>query len=321
MTIKITDRLPEIIVAGILMTAMIVLHGLTGIADIIFPEAFSLACGLVISPIIPWNCPRRAMIPLMVFGAFVGIGLNIFVPGPVYLRIIAGFVIVMATFEITRYFLAPMISAVILPVMLGTRTILYPVCVAVIITVLCLINFLLEKRSRSTAVPSVRKDFRPVHTLLIILIFAILCCLACFSGYIYLSAPPLIVIFYELCSEGCKAAAHPVKTVLSAALAACSGILVRFFIIYHTAFNCPYVAALLIAGVSLYILVIIIWRVSGVWLPPVGAIACLAIMIPSELLIYFAVEVISGIIIWVAAAGLVMANTGRIENVFLQQQQ
>jgi hypothetical protein len=44
-------------------------------------------------------------------------------------------------------------------------------------------------------------------------------------------------------------------------------------------------------------------------------------MIPSELLIYFAVEVISGIIIWVAAAGLVRANTGRIENVFLQQQQ
>ena len=97
------------------------------------------------------------MIPLMVFGAFVGIGLNIFVPGPVYLRIIAGFVIVMATFEITRYFLAPMISAVILPVMLGTRTILYPVCVAVIITVLCLINFYLKSVHVQPPYPSVRK--------------------------------------------------------------------------------------------------------------------------------------------------------------------
>ena len=104
------------------------------------------------------------MLALMCAGAVFGTAVNLLLPWPLWLRAPLGFLFCATLMNVAGADMTPVLSAAILPMVLGTREWAYPVAVAVLVSLVCagqVAPSALACTRRSTSAPSASPCARP----------------------------------------------------------------------------------------------------------------------------------------------------------------
>ncbi|EDV04376.1 MULTISPECIES: hypothetical protein [Bacteroides] len=122
-------KLTRYLISLIMILIMVGLAEWTDEKEILFPEMTALIIGLLIIDKRVWNVKRWQIILLMTLGAAVGICIVRYSPLPYVVNLCAAFAFAGASLLISRATLIPLISACVLPVLLHTESIVYPIAV------------------------------------------------------------------------------------------------------------------------------------------------------------------------------------------------
>ncbi|MCI7217894.1 hypothetical protein, partial [Parafannyhessea umbonata] len=220
-----------ILLAGVFVVAMVAAAGALRCPEVLFPETAAILCGAWIQPRQAWNVNRPRMIALMCTGAVFGTAVNLLLPWPLWLRAPLGFLFCATLMNVAGADMTPVLSAAILPMVLGTREWAYPVAVAVLVSLVCAGQVALEHLGLREKI-----DFRPFRlplrqTLLgwgrRFLVFCVLACPAFATGNAFLAVPPLLVAYTELTRPDMTLRLRPRRTWCTLALAAAIGCVAR----------------------------------------------------------------------------------------------
>lgn len=290
-----------ILLSGILVVCMCAAAELSGIDELLFPETAAILCGAWMQSRQAWNVDRPRMLALMGSAATFGLAANLLVPGPVWVRAVLGFAFCGLMMNLLGADMTPMLSAAILPVLLGTTSWVYPVTVVAIVSVVCVGQMLLERGGLREAV-----DFRPLRQPKARAlrewmrkwgVFALLSAPAYCSGNVFLAVPPLVVAFTELTRPDQSLRLRPMRVWGSLALASIVGSAARCAVEYAG------VPLALSAGAA-FVGLVLVWNGLRTWFPPAGAVALLALLVPFRGPWLYPLEVAAGAAVWVTAAEL-----------------
>ena len=120
-------KLTRYLISLVMILMMVGLAEWTNEKEILFPEMTTLIIGLLIIDKRVWNVKRWQIILLMTLGAAVGICIVRYSPLPYVVNLCAAFAFAGASLLISRATLIPLISACVLPVLLHTESIVYPI--------------------------------------------------------------------------------------------------------------------------------------------------------------------------------------------------
>lgn len=137
-------HIPSYILTILIIAIMVGASELLGEKEIIFPEIAAIATGLLIAPHRSWQVSRIKILILIGICSVLGLIISIYVPLPLWLKMSTAFIICQFIFIFSKTSFAPLISAAVLPVMLGTKSIIYPVA-AVLLTILILLGSIFLK--------------------------------------------------------------------------------------------------------------------------------------------------------------------------------
>ena len=122
-------KLTRYLISLMMILIMVGLAEWTNEKEILFPEMTALIIGLLIIDKRVWNVKRWQIILLMTLGAVAGICIVRYSPLPYVVNLCAAFAFAGASLLISRATLIPLISACVLPVLLHTESIVYPIAV------------------------------------------------------------------------------------------------------------------------------------------------------------------------------------------------
>lgn len=284
---------------------MVAVAALTGRWEVLFPETTAILCGAWIQPQQAWDVDRPRMLALMGAGSVAGVAANLWLPVPLVVRAPLGFAFVAAVMRALGADMTPMLSAVILPMLLGTTDWLYPIAVVAITCLICLGQVALERLGLRE--PIRFAPFRQPAAVALsgwgrrLLVFCLLALPAYALGQPFFAVPPLLVAFTELTRPTNSLRSRPLQGI---------GVLVAAALIGATA---RWAAdALAASGLgpwgyvwvtpAAYLLLVLAWDRLRTWLPPAGAVVLLALLAPVPNPAVYAVEVSAGACLWVAAA-------------------
>jgi hypothetical protein len=281
----------------VLMTATAeVLHE----KEIIFPEIAALVIGAWFVDCQPWKVNRIKLVVLMTLSAIVGISIVGFVPLPMFWQVVIGIAFTAVSLTVSKTTLVPMISACILPIYLGTTTIIYPLSVFIMALIIVLVqrffvdhNYL-ESVSYQPIVMSITEGL--LYYGKRIFVFLILAYWPISVGKVYLVAPPLIVTFIEFTNVKSKLRKQYYKIIGLVGIAAIIGSTSRIYL-YET-LGLSLTVCTLIIVVSL----LLIFSVFDIAFPPAGAIGMLPLILKSEGLLYYPILVVVGCYVLIVAA-------------------
>lgn len=114
------------------LTVMAVVAEITNQREIIFPEAGALCVGLWLMPKAVWNVRIRQVPLLLTAAALIGLGINLLLPVCFEVRFAVAFCTVALMLRMVRCNMFPVVSAAMLPVLIGTTSWVYPVSVLTI---------------------------------------------------------------------------------------------------------------------------------------------------------------------------------------------
>lgn len=303
----IQDRWLPILLSGVFVVLMCVAASAIGCDELLFPETCAILCGAWMQPRQAWNVDRPRMFVLMASGAVFGLLLNLLVPGPVWGRAVVGYAFAAAMMCALGADMTPMLSAVILPVLLGTRSWVYPAAVVAIVALIEGGQVLLERTGLRE--PVAYRVYRQTPRVALrewggrLGVFAVLSAPAYFTGNPFFAVPPLLVAYTELTRPDMTLRLRPVRAWAILALAGLIGGMGR---------NVVELAGLplpLVVGVC-FVLLVLAWDGLRVWLPPAGAAMLLAFLVPYGGFWTYAAEVAIGSAVWVAAAVCLFPGIG-----------
>lgn len=289
------------------ITLMVLASELFGEREIIFPEIAALSIGCFLPKRLVWKTDYLRMIICIEVCAILGVCIVCFVPIPLWLQIALAFAVGQIVFMLSGTSLAPMISAIVLPVMLQTRGLIYPVAALILTAFIAAIRIALEKCAVKEC-----NDYRPapkpqatdwlafIYRTALVLIFSFLCVR---MNSKFSIAPPLLVAFTELCKPDCPAGKKKPQVVLLVSLCAAIGAMARFVLVMNLGFS--YTAAAMVIG----ILIVVLIRAFKLYFPPAGAMAVLALLIPDNAVLMYPLEVCGGIIVLALCAELWVKKT------------
>ena len=260
--------------------------------EFLFPEIAALSTGYLLSPKRTWKVSGLRMLFLISLCALLGICIVRFFPCSLWLQITIAFAVGQMIYLFSGTTLAPMISAIVLPVLLQSESLIYPVSAMLLTGMILLIRRLLEYLQlrpcesfhalplpceRDLAAGLLRTGF-----------VGLLCMVLLPRGWNYLIAPPLLVAFTEMSVSGSRIRKMPVRAILLFTFCALDGVLCRGILQVMPVFPLTFAAA-----VSVLVLLPVFHR-SRMYLPPAGAIVLLSMLIPSDTLPVFSVEIAAG---------------------------
>ena len=106
--------------------------------EIIFPEITALAVGYMVAKNRSWKVNGKRMLSLITGCAIIGVCIVRFVPFDTYIEVILAFTIAQVIFMFSGTTFAPFVSAIVLPVMMHTTSIVYPIA-AFVLTLLVIL--------------------------------------------------------------------------------------------------------------------------------------------------------------------------------------
>ncbi len=273
--------------------AMVGAAGLLGEPEVIFPEVMALAAGALAAPRLAWRTSPARMVALIAACSTAGVLVVRAVPAPAWVQAVIAYALCQVALPFTGTTFAPMVSAAVLPVILGTTSWVYPAAAVALTTLVAGARRALERLGLRDAepfspLPSPVPAKAPAVALRTVLGGAWLAgCVA--AGMPFCAAPPLLVAFTELSRPGCPARSKPWKTVLLVGLCAAAGAASRLALC--VALGLPLVAAAAAAAAASLALM----RAFGRYLPPAGAMAILPMIVPAQALPLFPVQALVGI--------------------------
>ena len=272
----------------------------SGEREIIFPEVTAIAVGLLLAPKQSWTVSKPRLFGLITLCAWAGLAFSLWLPGPLWGKLSVAFLFCQLVLLFSRTSFAPLISAGVLPLMLGTESIVYPIAAMVLTGVLVLLQLGLEQAKW--------KEKEPFHPLPLPqktdwLQLLVRCGvgIACIFIAVWLNtpfavAPPILVAFTEFARPGNKARQTPVKTAGLLFCCAMAGVASRYFLTIQWGLWLTLSAA--VAAALMWLLL----KLFRLYLPPAGALTILAMLIPENALIWYPLEVLIGICVFLAAA-------------------
>lgn len=294
------------IITILIIAIMIGASEMLGEKEIIFPEIAAIAIGLLIAPKRSWQVSKAGILVLISICSILGLMISVFVPLPLWMKMTAAFIICQFIFIFSKTSFAPLISAAVLPVMLGTRSIIYPVA-AITLTALILLGcFILDKLKIKEKEPYIpqplpkRKDY--FDLILRVVLAAVSIALAVNFNFTFAVAPPVLVAFTEFSKRSCKARQKPVKAVLLISLCSLTGAMCRYF--GTVKLGLP----LICSAISATIIMLAMLHLFKMYLPPAGALTTLAMLIPEENLFLYPIEILAGVSVFMGIALLIFRD-------------
>ncbi len=271
--------------------------------EILFPEMTALIIGLLIIDKRVWNVKRWQIILLMTLGAVAGICIVRYSPLPYVVNLCAAFVFAGASLLISRATLIPLISACVLPVLLHTESIIYPIAVFSMSVSVVLVQIILEKCGIRNRMPKsvCRKPGKEdiIRWLILFCFVGALAGLAVSMDYPYLILPPLMVTFVEMVNSKAGFKNRPTQVFLFLATAATLGTVLQ--IVGHHHLHLPEsIIALTIAAI-----LFLIFEWTGKYFAPAGALAFIPMLLPQEGLGWLPLEASIGAALFITIAMVV----------------
>ncbi|WP_278476031.1 hypothetical protein [Ruminococcus bromii] len=259
--------------------------------EIIFPEITALAIGYMVTQKQGWKVNDSRMIALIAICAVAGVLTVRYIKVGLYLEILIAFVFAQILFMLSGTTFAPMISAIVLPVMMQTESFIYPIA-AFLLTVAVVLfrRFLLKVKIRD------KEDFQPenlhtksdvIDTAVRIICVAVVGFFAIWSGFKFAIAPPLLVAFTEFSRAKNKARNKPVKTVLL--ITACAFVGAVSYVLNMT-LGLP----LTVAALTATAIMLVVVYCTKMYIPPAGALTILSMIIPSESVLLYPLQILVG---------------------------
>lgn len=283
-----------------LVTAMVGSAGLFGEREIIFPEVAALGIGMWVVDKHVWRVRRWQVVLLMTVGAVAGLCLARYSPLPDPCNIAAAFLFAAACLMLSQTALVPLVSACILPVLLGAESWAYPIAVFLLTLALSAGQILMEKYGLREKIPyepvprhaaeAVRRWGFLLCTLLVIAAGPL------YTGYTYCILPPLVVTFVEFSNAPAGFRKVPFTIFLLLTGAAVLGAGLQW--IMHVWLGLPTWATCLPLLPALFTL--FEWR--GRLFAPAGAVALIPMIIPQEDLPLFPLQAAVGAAVFIATA-------------------
>lgn len=268
----------------------------SGEKEILFPEIAAIAAGALIAPKFAWKTSKLRLFVLICIGSVLGLLISMFVPLALSVKLCIAFLAASLLFQFSGTTFAPVISSVVLPVMLGTNSVIYPIAAAVLTFLILMERMLTEKlgiAEKSEFSPEPMPDKNALVRLAARwLIGSIAIVLAVGTGFGFAVAPPLLVAFTEFCRKDSAVRKKPVAITLLIAGCALVGAVCRSV---FTLLGWKMFAA---AGVTMLI-VCIIMKSAKLFVPPASALSVLAFLIPEEAVITYPLQIAAGTVIFV----------------------
>ena len=285
---KLKYIIPVVIIA-LMVEAAIIFHD----QEILFPEIAAIAIGALVSPQLSWKTSRiRILISIMV-AAICGMLIVAYVHLPVtYEMVLAYFIgqILLLSSETT---FAPMISAIVLPVMLQTRSINYLISAFVFTSLILIVHYFFEKKGLVEVKPVVFSSMWNKEKITIMLARTLLAfigiVLAFRFDFKFAVAPPLLVAFTEFTNPQGKVRKKPMQAILLIFVCA----LVASYSRYMLAMQLKMSLIIPVCVTSMFVIFMI--ATTKMYIPPAGAIGILAFLIPEDAVIYYPLHVFVGI--------------------------
>lgn len=307
-TIKIIKYLSAVLI----ITFMVGVSEILNEREIIFPEIAAIAIGAFIAPKFAWNTNYKRIFILICLSAVTGVLIVKYIPLPIAWQGILAFFLSQVIFINSGTSFAPMISAMVLPVLLQTTSYVYIISAVALTLLILALRFILEKCGISEKVsysplPAAGKNTW-VISFLRIAAGGIVLAAAVSSGHQFAAAPPFLVAFTEMSKPCSKAVTSPVRVF--ALLSACgiTGAAVRYIFTVKLA-----VFPLAVSAMLTTIIVLFIMETAKMFIPPAGAIGILAMLIPAEKVVLYPLECIAGSLIVVLASNLLAFIIGRFK--------
>ena len=293
--------LPGVLTVGI-VAVMIAASELFGEREIIFPEIAAIAVGMLLAPHRPWQTSRARVLVLITLSAVVGLAVSVLLPLPLWEKMCVAFLLAQVLLIFGGTLFAPLISAAVLPVLLGTESLVYLIAAVSLTALILLVHFILERLGLRTPEP-----YRPVHppegrgwarVMLRCLLGCVCIALAVTLRARYMVAPPMLVAFTEFMNSDNRAKQKPGKVIALIALCAAAGALCRLAL--TVALGLPLTVSAIAAAV------ILLWllREFGLYLPPAAALTVLAMLIPQSDLVIYPIEILAGVAVLMGLAKL-----------------
>lgn len=294
-------RLPGVLTV-IIIAVMIGASELLGEREIIFPEIAAIAVGMLLAPRRPWQVSRWRVLVLISLSAVVGLAVSVLLPLPLWEKMCMAFLLAQVLLVFGGTSFAPLISAAVLPVMLGTESMVYLIAAVSLTALILLVNYALERLNLRAP-----EAYSPVHppegrvwarVMLRCLLGCVCIALAVTLRARYMVAPPMLVAFTEFMNAESPAKRKPWKAVALIAFCAAAGAVSRLAL--SVALGLPLTVSAIAAAV------ILLWllREFGMYLPPAAALTVLAMLIPQSDLIVYPVEILAGIAVLMGLAKL-----------------
>ncbi len=265
--------------------------------EIIFPEAFALVAGGLYSPRQVWNVSKPRFIILMSIGGFVGYFLSavstLYLPLKILIALIIGAFLLL----VSGTGIYPVVSSMVLPVLMNTKSLLYPISVVAITLAVVLFQILFEKAKITEKRKYEKTNFFAKNDLpkwaVIIISVLVVGTAGINLGAKFLIAPPLIVGFCELMFGEKKSTKALARMYLFTIFGALLGGVASYFMLAK--FELDAVIVTLIIGV----IMLAIGGAFKIYFPPAYALSILPTIINENMRLIYPVLIGIGFAIFI----------------------
>lgn len=284
----------------LITTMMVAASELTGEQEILFPEIAAIAVGFFLAPKRAWQTNRVRVLILISVSAVMGLFISVFLPNPLWVKMSFAFILAQGILAVSGTSFAPMISAAVLPVLLGTKSGIYLAAAVSLTAMILIISWLLERFGFQEATvysPLPFPDRITLRRVVLKCMLGIICIyLAVTLNVRFAVAPPMLVAFTEFMNPENKAKDHPSRAVLLIGLCALAGAVCR--LVFTQRFGLP----LTISAVIACVIMVVLLQRFAMFLPPAAALTVLALLIPAESVALYPVQVFGGIFVLMGLA-------------------
>lgn len=302
--IKIKKQILPDTLAVLTVMLMTAAAELSGEREILFPEIAAIAAGALIAPKFAWKTSKLRLFVLICIGSVIGLLISMFVPLSVSVKLCIAFLAASLLFKCSGTTFAPVISSVVLPVMLGTNSVVYPIAAALLTFLILMARVLIEKlgiAEKAEFSPEPMPDKRAfVELFARWLVGSAVIAAAVGTGFKFAAAPPLLVAFTEFCRKDSAVRKRPAAITLMIVGCALVGTLFRYV---FTLFG----GKIFIAAGLTMLFVCIIMKSAKLFVPPAAALSVLAFLIPNEAVVTYPFQIAVGTVIF-AFAGIVFGK-------------
>lgn len=263
--------------------------------EIIFPEITALAVGYMVAQKRSWKVNGIRMLLLITICATVGVLIVRYSGLTLFPQMIIAFSFAQILFMFSGTTFAPFVSAIVLPVMMQTKSFIYPIS-AVVLTILVIgfhqLFLKMKIREDEEYIPVMLNSKDDIiDTALRIVCVAIVGFVAIYFDFKFVIAPPLLVAFTEFSRPRNKVRNKPIKTVLVITGCALVGSLSRYLLTIKL--ELPLTVSALIAT----LIMLLILTYTKMYMPPVGAITILSMIIPQSSVITYPLQIFVGSVV------------------------